>query len=384
MKVVIVGGGFAGVRAALNLSKNPESQVTLISDRPCFEYHAALYRTSTGRSVLEVSVMLEQIFEGTGVNLVEDKISTIDPTKKTITGSSGSRYQYDKAILALGSVTAYFGIKGLQEFSFSLKSVDEALALRNHLHRALVAGDAELNYVVVGAGPSGVELAGELVAYLRKIRKHHRIDRPFSVALVEAAPRVLPSLPESVSRKVDQRLKHLGVKIFTSTAVKAETADDLQLPEGSIQTHTVIWTAGITGNPFFEANKGVFKLAKGNRVEVDDRLVAAPDVYVLGDSAATAQSGWAQTAIYDGDFVSQAISGKESTHYQPPQPIGAIPVGQKWCVVSGRRRQASGYFGWLVRRWLDWQIFSAVLPGRLALKTWFYGTKREESCEICR
>lgn len=381
-RVVIAGGGFAGVRAALNLSRQPGWDVTLISDKASFEYHAALYRTTTGRSVLEVSVPLSQIFRERPITVIESKVQSIDASKKLITTADGWTYNYDIAIFALGNVTQYFGIKGLAEYSYSLKSVDDATRLRNHLHHGLVAGEADLNYVVVGAGPSGVELACELAAYLDRIRRKHKIERPFNLSLVESAPRVLPSLPESISRKATKRLAKLGVHVYTSTAVKAETAEQLQLPEGNIKTHTVIWTAGVGGNPFYAANPKVFKLAKGNRVVVDERLMAAPDVYVLGDSAATEMSGWAQTALYDANFVTRILAGKPAS-YRPPKPIGAIPMGDKWCLVSGRR-QHTGYSGWIVRRWLDWQLFSQILSGPLAAQTWLYGTRRGETCPICR
>jgi NADH dehydrogenase len=143
---------------------------------------------------------------------------------------------------------------------------------------------------MVGAGPSGVELAGELVGYLHRLRRNHGIRKPFSVDLVEAAPRILPTLPESISRAADKRLRRLGVKIYTSTAVKGETADQLQLPEGSVDTHTVVWTAGMTGSPLFGKHPKLFKLGKGGRVVVDEFLAAAPHIWVAGDSAASPKS----------------------------------------------------------------------------------------------
>lgn len=382
-RIVVAGGGFAGVKAALNLCTIPNYEVTLISDKSIFEYHAALYRASTGRSVLEVSVPLSDIFRSKPITLIQSSAESIDAAKKQITTEDGWHYDYDEAIFALGSVTEYFGIKGLSEFSFALKSANDAARLRNHLHHALVTGEVDLNYVIVGAGPSGVELAGELVSYLKRIRRRHKIDRPFSVSLVEAAPRVLPALSERVSRQASRRLEKLGVTTFTGTAIKAETANQLKLPEGTIKTHTVIWTAGMTANPFFGDNPKVFKLGRGHRVEVDEHLQAAPNVYVLGDSADTAESGWAQTALYDAKFVTNIIKGK-SLRYKPPQPIGAIPIGAKWCLVAGRRRLYRGYPGWIIRCYLDWQLYSNILPWPLAIQAWVSGTQRAEACPICR
>ena len=385
-RVIVAGSGFGGVKAALLLAKQPNTEVRLISDRDCFEYHAALYRTSTGRSQLEVSIQLTEIFAHSKAEIINDRVEVLDSSAKHISGQSGTKYHYDSLILALGSVTEYYGIKGLPDYSYGIKSDEEAMRLKNHLHHELTAGQhgAELNYVVVGGGPTGVELAGELIFYLHRIRQRHGITRHFNVQVVEAAPRLLPTLPEDISRKAEKRLKKLGIKIFTSTAVKAETASALKLPEGSIETHTVIWTAGVTNNPFFSANAKLFTLGKGKRVEVDGQLLGAPHAYVIGDSAATAQSGWAQTAIYDAGFVAQILGGAKPKAYHPPKPVGAIPIGPKWCLVASDHRRLSGYPGWLVRRWLDLKLYSNVLPPMLALKTWASGTKHEETCPECR
>lgn len=384
MKVVVVGGGFGGIKAATEFSKHSGAEVKLISDHDCFEYHAALYRTTTGRSHLEVAVPLAEVFRNRSVEVIQDRIEKLDNAAKHVTGKSGTSYRYDVLVLALGAVTEYFGIKGLPDYSYGIKSAAEALRLKDHLHEELTAKDTELNYVVVGGGPTGVELVGELVFYLHKIRQRHGIKRHFNVSIVEAAPRLLPALPEDISRKAEKRLKSLGVKIFTSTAVKAETASALKLPEGSIETHTVIWTAGVTNNPFFAANDKIFKLGKGKRVEVDSALQAAPHIYVIGDSAATPQSGWAQTAIYDARFVARAVHGHSSAVYNPPKPVGAIPIGPKWCLVSQDHHRLSGYPGWVVRRWFDLRLYANVLPPMLAFRTWFSGTKREEDCPTCR
>lgn len=388
-KVVIVGGGFAGVKAARELAGDSRFSVTLVSDREDFEYHAALYRSATGRSPLQVAVPLAEIFARTNVELLHDAVTTIDAIKKTVGTKGGKQLRYDELLLAPGAVTAYFGIKGLPEYSYNIKTIEEALRLKEHLHAELTEGHKpDLHYVVVGAGPSGVELAGELVSYLRRLRKNHRSDTPFHVDLVEAAPRILPTLPEVVSRKVEARLKQLGVNIYASTAVKGETAQSLQLPHGSIDTHTVIWTAGLTNDPLFADNKGLFTLGKGGKVEVDEYLGAGKGVWVLGDSAASAKTGWAQTAVYDGAYVAGNLKRAEAkqplAEYAPPDPIGAIPVGPNWCAVSAGSTKLYGLVGWVVRRWSDLKLYRAVMPLRMALRSWIVGDKMTETCPNCR
>lgn len=385
MKVVIVGGGFGGIRAARNLADRSGFQVTLISDRESWEYHAALYRTTTGHSPLAVKVPLEKIFARTqGVKVALGRVSSIQAAERKVVTEEGKSFHYDKLILALGSVTAYFGITGLDKFSYGIKTVDEALHLRSHLHSELTGeGTMDLNYVVIGAGPTGVELAAEMVSYLAHLRKRYFVhNKAFHIHLVEAAPRILPALPEDISRRIEKRLKQLGVKIFTSTAVKAETADGLELPEGTIKTHTVVWTAGVTNNPLFAGQGELFKLGKGGKVLVGPTLEAVENIYVLGDSALTAHTGWAQTAVYDANFVTtnlkRALHDKEPLGYLPPKPIAAIPVGLSWCAVATPRFHTYGYSGWLVRRYLDLKLYLSLLPAGLALRAWLIGSREED------
>ncbi len=384
MKVVIVGGGFAGVRAALDLAADRRFDVTLISERADFEYHAALYRSATGRSTLEVLVPLAEIFDRKPVTVIAERAKSVDPAAKKLVGERDS-YNYDILILALGVVTEYYGITGLQEFSYGIKSMQEALELKQHLHAQLEdPAQTDNHYVVVGGGPSGVELAAELSSYLQRIYRLHRSLGRFQVELVEAAPTLLPMLPPKLADKIQHRLAKLGVKVETNTPVKGETADSLMLPEGQVKTHTVVWTAGVAGNPFFSASPGVFSLGKGRRVEVDARLQAAENIYVLGDSALTPKSGWAQTAVYDADYVTDNLRGGRSRAYQPKQPVAAIPVGPKWCAVAWGRWRLYGRLGWTVRRWLDLKLYLAILPVRAALHTWLVGSKAEETCPVCR
>ncbi|MBI4004986.1 FAD-dependent oxidoreductase, partial [Candidatus Roizmanbacteria bacterium] len=132
MRIIIVGGGFAGVRVALDLAKykNSNSKIVLISDTSHFEYHPALYRVVTGRSPLEVCIPLQDIFQGKNTEIVCDSITNVDISNHQLKGASGSTYHYDILILALGSETVYFNVPGLREYSFGFKSIQEALKLK--------------------------------------------------------------------------------------------------------------------------------------------------------------------------------------------------------------------------------------------------------------
>lgn len=381
-RIVIIGGGFVGLSAARQLANDDRFAVTLISQRHCFEYHSALYRSATGRSPLEVAVPLLDIVDGMhNVRLVQATIEKVDAAKQQVSDSDGNRYPYDELIVGVGMTTAYFGIPGLQEHAYPLGSIDQAMRLRTHLREEVLA-QPDRHYAVVGAGPSGVELAGELTCYLAQLRKRHRITAPYTVELIEAAPRILPAMPEPYARKVEARLKALGVAVYTSTAVKAETADKLTLPNGDLDTHTVIWTAGMANNTLFKAHPKLFKLGPRGRVAVDGQLQAYEHVWVGGDNAGTQLTGWAQTAAYDGRYIAtnlqRAAEDKPALSYKPTPPVAAIPVGPHWCAVNEEGRSFYGYRGWLMRRWMDLALYRMVMPNGLAWRAWRHGRTAQE------
>lgn len=388
-KVIIVGGGFGGIRAALNLANRKNFDVKLITERSYFEYHAALYRSATGRSPLEVAIPLKDFFEyANNVEVLEDRINGLDADRHIAAGESGSNYAYDSLILALGNVTEYFGIDGLKEYAYGVKSIHEALKLKRHLHEQLINEEIERDYVVIGGGATGVELAAELPSYLKRVRTKHRIKRSFKVELLEAKPRVLAIMPEDISKKVSERLHKLGVNTHFDTSVQAETLDGIRLPNGEIRTHTVIWTAGVTNNPFFKQFPHIFVPGRAGRVQVNEYLQAGEDIYVIGDSADTQFSGMAQTALHDANFVTsnliRFLSGKGVQPYGPKKPIYAIPVGPHWSAVLWGNTRIYGRLGWVLRRLADLRLYLKFLPLRKALITWRYGFMDEEICPVCK
>ncbi len=390
MRVVIVGGGFGGIRAALNLVNKTGFEVILISKLPYFEYTAALYRSATGRSQRESAIPLSDFFtKARNINIVQDEIVGLDNDARAITGQSGEVYHYDTLIFAVGSVVNYFGINGLRELSYRVRTVSDALALKRHLHDDLTAGHVtERNYVVVGGGATGVELASEFTSYLKKVRLEHGIKTKFNVDLIEAGPSLLASLPTSFTDKINRRLKRLGVKMYFNTAVKAEDAAAIQLPRGSIKSHTVVWSAGLTNNPFFDKYPKLFTTGRGDKVVVNEYLEALPNVYIIGDSAATQYSGLAQTAISDANFVTANLM-RQSHHraavtYKPKRPIYAIPAGHRWAAVLWGRTRFYGYPGWILRRLADLRLYVSFLPLKKALTIWQSGSETDEACATCQ
>ncbi len=226
--ILIVGAGFGGLAAARALSRagHKEATITLVSEKPHFEYYPALYRVVTGTSPLQVCIPISDVLHGTSVEFVVDKIATIDPSQRMLRGTSGSMYVYDELILALGSETTYLNIPGLEKFSFGFKSITEALRLKRHLHELFVActGVRErdtkkklLHFVVVGGGSSGVELAGELAVYAKKLAKEH------DFVTIDATKTV-----DDIQENIREKVKEVLGKPRASAKIKdgAETKEE--------------------------------------------------------------------------------------------------------------------------------------------------------------
>jgi NADH dehydrogenase len=370
LNVTIVGGGFGGVKAALELSKDSANRITLISDKTHFQYYPALFSTATGHSYRESWVPLQSIFAGhANVTLELDTIASIDTDAKLLRGERS--YHYDDAILALGSVTTYFGIEGLDTYAYGIKSQEEIRRLQQHLWNEMSDGtDDEKHYVIIGAGPTGVELAGALGEYLRTLRKHFGIrKKKLSISLIEAAPRVLPRLSEASSRAAEARLRKLAVHVETNKKVERQTADSLVVNGRALKTQTVIWTSGVTNAPFYSANAASFQLNERGKVKVNEYLQAADHVYVIGDGADTKYAGLAQTALHDALFVVKHLEGSTKP-YKPVLPPCVIPIGHNWALFEWGKLRFTGIPASIMRSAADMIGYHDVMPIGWAMKAW--------------
>lgn len=388
-QVLIVGGGFAGVAAARELASDSRFNVTIVSDDSDMRYYPTLYHTATGGERANSSIPLSRIFQtDSNVHIEKGIATTLDRKAKILTTEASKTYSYDTLLIAMGVVTNYFGIPGLAEYSFSIKSQSEVARFKAHLHKQLIDEKRpDLNYVIVGAGPTGIELAGALPTYLRRIIKNHSqgADRAIRIDLVEAGPRLLPRLPKSTSRTVRRRLKKLGIKLYLKSVVQAETADELTMNGKPLRSHTVIWTAGVTNHPFFTNNH--FIVMPRGKVAVDAYLQADDNIFVLGDNANTPFSGMAQTALRDGVFVGHNLqrraSGKSFKSYEAKQPITVIPAGPHWAAVVWRKLEFSGSLGYLLREAADLLGFHDLEPWPTATKQFLTEFSAQDDCEVC-
>jgi NADH dehydrogenase len=399
-RVVILGGGFGGIRTALDLSKRDLAgvKVTLISDRPHFEHYPTLYKVVTGRTAKQECVPLSQIFEGLNVEVVQDYIEGIDLKKNSLKGKSGEAYAFDYLVLALGSESSYFGIPGIAENSRSFKSIDAAVELREHLEKLMeTSADAPqeekaaaAHVMVVGGGPTGIEISSDLVSFLKKLAIKHNFDPSFiTVDLVEAAPRLLPLMPPDFSEKIRQRLHNCGVNVYLDRVVIEQAKDELILKDMRVKTKTVIWTAGVKPNQMYSKIEGL-ELDKRGKVVVDESMRAKgfEHIFAIGDGASTQYSGMAQTADHDGAFVAEVITAKVQGEkqipvYEPKKPIYAIPTGHNWAAILWGKVRIYGYVGSLMRHAADLRYFAGILPIGKAFMVVGDSDKLAASCPVC-
>lgn len=392
--VVIIGGGWAGIKLARDLADVDRSKlrVTLISAEPNFRYSSALYKVATGHNEREAIIPISEITKNiNNLDFVLAKVKSIDKSERTITTSSGQKFHYDFAVIALGVITSYMGIPGIEELSYGIKTQHEIQLLRTHLHQELVDQHApDKNYVIVGGGATGVELSASMVSYIKHIVKKHGIkQKKVNVELVEASPRVLPLGNPTASAKTLKRLKSLGVKVLLNKRVQKETINNLVVSGKSIPTHTVIWTAGVVNNPFFKNNASQFNLNERGRVVVNDHLQVDKHLYVIGDNAATPFSGLALTAVHDAKYVAKDIKKKLNNQkgyraYKALIPATAVPVGKRWAIFQYEKIVIGGWLGSLIRIFADFVSFCDIIGFRRALSTWVGGYRDVEYCAVCR
>jgi NADH dehydrogenase len=400
-RIVIVGGGFAAIACVQKLIKDGldrTHQITLISDKAHFEYHATLYRLVAGGSSQEACVPLTSLIRSKHVRIVRDEVVAINANDNVCTGRSLSEYPYEYCVIAVGSKTSYKDIPGLEKNAYSFKSFAEAIELKKHLHQTFEeashfktdgAQATAARITVVGGGASGVELAAELSNYVKALAKNHSVKSSNVVIdLIQSRDRLLPELPRTFTKKITQRLASLGVNLILNHRVVKEDFNTVFLNDSQIQSKTLIWTAGVS-LPEVITSIDVPKTPSG-LIEINEYLQVStkPTMFVTGDNTKTPFAGMAQTAIVHGQKVATNIALSESG--QPLQknidqpPIYAVPLGKKWAAVKYKHIYLYGYSGWIVRRLLDLKVFMTLLPFWQALRCYAGGFSHLESCSDCQ
>jgi NADH:ubiquinone reductase (H+-translocating) len=405
-KVVILGGGFGGLTAALKL-KNALVQVTLIDRCNYHLFQPLLYQVATGSlSPANVAGPLRQVLhrqKNTQV-LLGEAIS-IDTAKRQVILSDGV-VDYDTLIVATGSTHQYFGHDEWEQFAPGLKNLDDATAMRGRILLAFEAAERErdpeklrawMTFVIVGAGPTGAELAGALGEIAHDTLKHDFRDiNPAAsrIVLVEGTDRALPSYPPKLSEAARKMLERLGVTVRTGAMVTNITAEGVTIKEGdhteTIRTRTVLWAAGVLASPLgkiLSQNAGA-PLDKASRVLVqpDMTVPGHPEIFVIGDLAnfshQTGQPlpGVAQPAIQQGDYVARLIRARLHGHTLPPfhylDKGNLATIGRGAAVADLNWLQISGFPAWLIWIFIH-LVYIVQFQNRLLVMTqwaWLYLT----------
>ncbi len=379
--VVIIGGGFSGIQTALQLSRKNSSknlEIILVSDRDHFEYYPALHGyLSIKGPVPYHRIPLTDIFSQRNVTLVIQKVTACDLDKKIITLASGEILAADSIVLALGSESTFFGIEGLSAMAFPFQNVSHAQKLRDHVQTLFAKHCANddipdcvvgLHFVVVGAGPNGVDLAGELATYTKYLcRQHNLAESLVTIDLIEGASGVLPMMPKEVQDIATRRLRELGVNVLCNRQLMKQGSWTVALADMTLGAKTLIWTAGTTGNELVTKIPNIV-LQKKNRITVNQNLEIDqyPNCFVAGDIASTQFSGLAQTAIHDGNYIAQVIvdrlQGKPTKPYQPQPVAYNIGVGHGWSITKVGNFVISGRLSSMLRKIIDLKYFLSILP----------------------
>ena len=380
-QVIIIGGGFAGLAAAKRLRRVP-CEVTLVDRYNHHVFQPLLYQVATaGLSPGDIASPIRWILrKHDRLRVLLAKVEHIDSVAKevhldhppTSLSAGGDKLKYDYLIVAAGAAHSYFGRDEWSAFAPGLKTLDDALAIRQRLLLAFEEAEREpnpvyqrrlLTYVLIGGGPTGVELAGALAEIARHtVRKEFDAVDPAiaRIILVEAGPSILPSFPEDLRTSARRALLRLGVEVREGKAVTKVEDDAVWLGDERIEAHTVLWAAGVAAASI-SRDLGP-NLDRAGRVIVDADLSVPghPGVFVAGDLASFSHQtgrplpGVAQVAKQQGTHaaanIARLISGRSTTPFRYFDPGNMATIGRNSAIADFGFLRVSGYPGWLL--WL--------------------------------
>ena len=391
-KVVILGGGFGGLAAARALHK--AADVTVVDRHNYQTFLPLLYQVSTaGLAADHVAYPIRGALRKTPVKFRMGSPISIDHKNKEVKLDSSELLKFDHLIVALGSVTADFGIPGVSEFTLGMKSVAEALNIRAEIMRRFedlcrFEDETKLSITVIGGGPTGVEMAGAIAELIRGPLKSDQAQAAshISISLIEAGPRLLPPFAPSLSARTKKDLEKLGVKVLLNAAVQEVEHRKIKLKDGStIASEITIWAAGVKGN---DAIAQLNLPTAGTRVAVEPTMQVRnyPYIWALGDIAASVDKNGNQlpmvapVAIQQGKFIAKQIARVsksqklESFKYLDKGSMATI--GRNKAVVQVKGIKISGAIAWLIWLWLHlfYLLGGRNKIGTMADWTWNYLT----------
>jgi NADH dehydrogenase len=328
-RVVVLGGGFAGLGAAQKLRKS-DVDVVLVDKHDYHTFQPLLYQVATG--LLEQPAVGHPIRDLFGkqenARIHQDEVTAIDLDGREVRFAELEPLSYDYLVLALGAEVNFFGVEGAAEHAFPLYTLPDAVRLKDHVlerweaadRKPKLAEDGALNVVVVGGGPTGVETAGALAElYTGDFRKDYPDVAPerARIVLVEASPEIFSMFKEDLRAYAREALEKRGVDVMTGEVVQSIAPERVTLKSGTVlPAHTLVWGAGLQGNELIRSLG--LELVRGNRVAVDDelRIASHPEVFAVGDIAAITDPKTEQVlpqlgsvALQSGEHAGETIAG---------------------------------------------------------------------------
>ena len=374
-RVVIVGAGFAGLYAAKSLAKLPV-EITIVDKKNHHTFQPLLYQVALAvLSPAEIAAPIRAIFQSQkNVEVLLGEVEDFDlNAKKVMIRSSGLQLSYHYLIVAAGATHAYFGHDDWAPIAGGLKTIEDALDIRRRVLLAFEAGESmaaaegkydPLNFVIVGAGPTGVELAGTLAEITQKVlvNDFRYIDpKQARVILLEGGPRVLAAYPEDLSRSAEKQLRGLGVEVRTDAQVTAIRPGYVSVGNEELPAVVTLWAAGVAASPLGKklSEKTGVKTDRAGRVQVGNDLTIPGhrDVFVIGDLAAYPDEhgrlvpGVAPAAIQMGKAVADNVfrdlrgESRKTFHYVDKGSLATI--GRSRAVADVRGLHFSGFIAWL-------------------------------------
>ncbi|QQE75311.1 NAD(P)/FAD-dependent oxidoreductase [Brevibacillus composti] len=388
-KILILGAGYGGLLTTLQLQKKlnyNEAEITLVNKHNYHYITTWLHEPAAGTAPADhARVGLDQIIDMNKINFVKDTVQSIQPEERTVTLESGDVLSYDYLVIGLGSDPETFGIEGLKEYAFSIRSINAVRQIREHIEYMFAKYKNEphrtdyLTFVVGGAGFTGIEFSGELADRVPELCEEFDVD-PSLVKIynIEAAPTALPGFdPELVSYAVDVLTKK-GVEFLIGTAIKQCTPDGVLLADGQeIKSKTVVWAAGVRGNSIVE--KSGFEVMRG-RVKVDEYLRAPgyDNVFVVGDCALIFNDEGrpypptAQIAVQEGealgDNLAALIRGEVMMPFKPALQGSLASLGRGEGIGMVGSKKLFGTSAALMKKASDLRYLYKIGGVGLALK----------------
>jgi NADH dehydrogenase len=382
---VIVGGGFAGLSAARGLANLRGVEVTLLDRRNHHLFQPLLYQVAmAGLSPAEIAAPIRGLLRGAkNVSVRQEEAIGADLERRVLRARAEGReheHAYDFLILACGAGHAYFGRDEWEEFAPGLKTLAQALEIRRRVLSAYERAELEsdparqralLTFVVVGGGPTGVELAGALgeMSRFTLARDFRHIDPALArVILIEAGARILPSFPESLARRAMRDLEALGVQVWTSSPVTRVDAAGVEVGRERIEASTTLWAAGVQASPLGKALGLATDRLGRVQVGADLSLPEHPELFVLGDQAhvagpgGTPLPGLAPVAMQQGRFAARTIRdelrGRARGAFRYRDRGQMATIGRSRAICDTGRLRFGGFAAWVF--WLCVHIYFLV------------------------